>query len=148
MHRCQHWDFSYPDRILVGFRDFEAKSGQSRRNRDGWTVWLSMICGQKMYHAPSTKIFGSSAVAITKYTNTQQFSIMKILRNRSNDVKMFKTSHEPQRVVGGISVGLQKNMNNGKLLAIYLLFLTITLNNIFVYIVFINVIYQELLSLL
>ena len=28
MHRCQHWDFSYPDRILVGFRDFEAKSGQ------------------------------------------------------------------------------------------------------------------------
>ena len=107
-----------------------------------------MICGQKMYHAPSTKIFGSSAVAITKYTNTQQFSIMKILRNRSNDVKMFKTSHEPQRVVEGISVGLQKNMNNGKLLAIYLLFLTITLNNIFVYIVFINVISQELLSLL
>ena len=28
-----HWDFSYPDRILVGFRDFEAKSRQSRRNR-------------------------------------------------------------------------------------------------------------------
>ena len=24
---------------LVGIRDFQAKQGESRRNRDGWTVW-------------------------------------------------------------------------------------------------------------
>ena len=26
------------DRILVGIRDFQAKSGESRRDRDGWIV--------------------------------------------------------------------------------------------------------------
>ena len=31
--------FSYPDQILVGIRDFQAKQGESRRDRDGWTVW-------------------------------------------------------------------------------------------------------------
>ena len=36
--RCQNRDFSYPDRILVGIRDFQAKQGESRRDRDGWTV--------------------------------------------------------------------------------------------------------------
>ena len=28
-NRCQNRDFSYPDRILVGIRDFQAKSGES-----------------------------------------------------------------------------------------------------------------------
>ena len=37
--RCQNRDFSYPDRILVGIRDFQAKQGESWRDRDGWTVW-------------------------------------------------------------------------------------------------------------
>ena len=36
-NRCQNWDFS-SDRILVGIRDFQAKTGKSRRHRDGWTV--------------------------------------------------------------------------------------------------------------
>ena len=40
-HRCENQDFSYPDRILVGIRDFQAKSGESRRDRDGWTSWIS-----------------------------------------------------------------------------------------------------------
>ena len=28
-NRCHNRDFSYPDRILVGIRDFQAKSGES-----------------------------------------------------------------------------------------------------------------------
>ena len=39
-NRCQNRDFSYPDRILVGIRDFQAKSGESRRNRDVWIVCI------------------------------------------------------------------------------------------------------------
>ena len=31
-------DFSYPDRILAGIEDFQAKSGESQRDRNGWTV--------------------------------------------------------------------------------------------------------------
>ena len=37
-NRCQNRDFSYPDRILVGIRDFQAKSGRSRHSQNGWTV--------------------------------------------------------------------------------------------------------------
>ena len=37
-NRCQNWDFSYPDHILVGILDFPAKSGESRQNQDGWIV--------------------------------------------------------------------------------------------------------------
>ena len=36
-NRCQNWDFS-SDGILVGIRDFQAKTGKYRRHRDGWTV--------------------------------------------------------------------------------------------------------------
>ena len=36
-NRCENRVFSYPDRILVGNRDFQVKSGESRRDRDGWT---------------------------------------------------------------------------------------------------------------
>ena len=31
-------DFSYPDRILAEIQHFQAKSGESQRGRDGWTV--------------------------------------------------------------------------------------------------------------
>ena len=31
-------NFSYPDRILAGIQDFQAKSGESQRDRDSWTV--------------------------------------------------------------------------------------------------------------
>ena len=41
--RWQNRDFSYPDGILLGIRDFWVKSGKSRRNRDGWTVWKSHL---------------------------------------------------------------------------------------------------------
>ena len=37
-NKCQNQDFSYSDRILVGIRDFQAKTGKSRRHRDGLTV--------------------------------------------------------------------------------------------------------------
>ena len=30
---------THPHCILVGIRDFQAKSGESRQNRDSWTVW-------------------------------------------------------------------------------------------------------------
>jgi len=40
-NRCQNWDFFYSDRILVRIRDFQAKTGKSRRHRDGWTVYFT-----------------------------------------------------------------------------------------------------------
>ena len=36
-------DFSYPDRILAGIQDFQAKSGKSQRDRDSWTVWVKLF---------------------------------------------------------------------------------------------------------
>ena len=30
---------THPHCILVGIQDFQAKSGESRQNRDSWTVW-------------------------------------------------------------------------------------------------------------
>ena len=36
--RCQNRDFSYPDRIFVRIRDFQAKSWESRRDQDGSSV--------------------------------------------------------------------------------------------------------------
>ena len=38
-NRCENRDFSYHDRtVLVGIRDFQTKSEDSRRDRDDWTV--------------------------------------------------------------------------------------------------------------
>ena len=39
--RCQHWDFSYPDRISVGIWDFQAISIGRNPDEIGaiWTVW-------------------------------------------------------------------------------------------------------------
>ena len=43
-NRCQNWDFSHPDCILVGIKDFQAKYW------DGWTVCINgyaLNCGNK-----------------------------------------------------------------------------------------------------
>jgi len=39
--RCQNWDFSCPDHILVGIWNFQAInwSGEFQQDWDGWTVW-------------------------------------------------------------------------------------------------------------
>ena len=41
---CQDWDFSYPNRMLVGIWDIQAKSGGPRRDQDGWTVRSWEMC--------------------------------------------------------------------------------------------------------
>ena len=49
-NRFKNRDFSYPDRILVGIRDFQTKSGESRRDRDGWTVCKQSWLINTVYH--------------------------------------------------------------------------------------------------
>ena len=36
--RCQNWDFSYPDCILIVIQDFQAKLGESWQDWDGSIV--------------------------------------------------------------------------------------------------------------
>ena len=40
---CKNPDFSYTYLILVSIKDFQRKSGRSRRNWDGWTVCWEII---------------------------------------------------------------------------------------------------------
>ena len=37
-NRCQNQDFSNSDRTLVRIQDLQGKSGEFRRDREGWTV--------------------------------------------------------------------------------------------------------------
>ena len=77
-NRCQNWDFSYSDRMLVEIRDFQAKTGKSRRHRDGWTVCFTHTqkCPVQCVERISSKYFKTnqnSKLCFCACLNFEQF---------------------------------------------------------------------------
>ena len=73
-NRCQNRTFSYPDRVLVGTRDFQATSVESRRDRDGWiTVWIviqtSLSCTTWLNEAASVESYIKHATSQRRSCN-------------------------------------------------------------------------------